>query len=121
MHIPWQSGVAYHNNSDILNSPANSRKLKIELAVTVYALCKGNLQPGPLSIMVYECVRSLYAHIGVRDCPNVNAVARQLAGGNEAHEQQLTTYYAARCVDPAFNTSVLNLIMILKQQCRPSK
>ena len=56
---------------------------------------------GPLSIMVYECVHSLYAHIGVRDFPNVNAVARQFAGGNAAHEQQLTTY-AARCVDPAF-------------------
>ena len=41
------------------------------------------------------------ATIGVRDFPNVNAVARQLAGGNAAHEQQLTTY-AARCVDPAF-------------------
>ena len=44
---------------------------------------------GPLSLSAYECVRSLYAHITVRDFKNTNAVARQLAGGNLRHEQQL--------------------------------
>lgn len=93
--------------TDILNSPANSRKLKIELAATVDAMhpfvrVTYNLEgDGPLSLTAHECVRSLYAHIGVRDFPNVNAVARQLAGGNIAHERQLATY-AATCVDPAF-------------------
>ena len=84
--------------TDILNSSANSRKLKIELAVTVDAMdpfvraiykLEGD---GPLSITAYECVRSLYAHISVRNFRNVNAVARQLAGGNRMHEQQLVTY-----------------------------
>lgn len=91
--------------TDILNNPANSRKLKIELAVTAmdpFVRATYNLEgDGPLSITAYECVHSLYAHIGVRDFLNVNAVARQLAGGNSTHEQQLATY-AARCVDPAF-------------------
>ena len=76
--------------TDILNSSANSRKLKIELAVTVDAMdpfvratykLEGD---GPLSITAYECVCSLYAHISVRNFRNVNAVARQLAGGNNA-------------------------------------
>ena len=93
---------------DILNSSANCRKLKIELAVTVdvmdpFVKTTYNLKgDGPLSITAYECVRSLYAHVGVRDFPNVNAVARQLAGGNGTHEQQLATY-ASGCVDPAFD------------------
>ena len=93
---------------DILNNPANSRKLKIELAVTVDSMdpfvratyyLEGD---GPLSLSAYECVRSLYAHIGVRDFKNTNAVARQLAGGNLQHEQQLQAY-ASGCVDPAFD------------------
>ena len=46
-------------------------------------------------------MRSLYAHISVRDFRNANAVARQLAGGNRTHEQQLLTY-ASGCVDPGF-------------------
>ena len=46
---------------------------------------------GRLSITAYECVRSFYEHISVRDFPNVNAVARQLACGNGTHEQQLAT------------------------------
>ena len=93
---------------DILNNPANSRKLKIELAVTVDSMdpfvratyyLEGD---GPLSLSAYECVQSLYAHIGVRDFKNTNAVARQLAGGNLQHEQQLQAY-ASGCVDPAFD------------------
>ena len=76
--------------TDILNSSANSRKLKIELAVTVDAMdpfvratykLEGD---GPLSITAYECVCSLYAHTSVRNFHNVNAVARQLAGGYNA-------------------------------------
>ena len=47
-------------------------------------------------------MRSLYAHIGVRDFKNTNAVARQLAGGNLQHEQQLQAY-ASGCADPAFD------------------
>lgn len=83
---------------DILNNPANCRKLKIELAVRVDSMdpfvratyyLEGD---GPLSLSAYECVRSLYAHISLRDFKNTNAVARQLAGGNLQHEQQLQAY-----------------------------
>ena len=93
--------------TNILNSSSNSQKLKIELAVTVDAMdpfvratykLEGD---GSLSITAYVCVRSLYAHISVRNFRNINAVARQLAGGNRMLEQQLVTY-ASRCVDPAF-------------------
>ena len=93
---------------DIINNPAKSRKLKIELAVTVDSMdpfikatycLEGD---GPLSLSAYECVRSLYAHIGIREFSNTNAVARQLAGGNLVHEQQLRTY-ASGCVDSAFD------------------
>lgn len=93
--------------TNILNNAANSRKLKIELALTVDAMLpfvkatyylEGD---GPLSLTAYECVRSLYAHISVRDFPNVKATARHLAAGNSTHEQQLLTY-ALGCVDPAF-------------------
>ena len=93
--------------TNILNSSSNSQKLKIELAVTLDAMdpfvratykLEGD---GPLSITAYECVRSLYTHISVRNFRNVNAVARQLAGGNRMLEKQLVTY-ASRCVDPAF-------------------
>ena len=58
--------------TNILNSPANSRKLKIELAVTVDAMdpfvrATYKLEDdGPLSITAYECVRSLYPHISMR-------------------------------------------------------
>ena len=41
------------------------------------------------------------SHISVRNFRNVNAVARQLTGGNRMHEQQLVTY-ASGCVDRAF-------------------
>ena len=83
--------------TDILNSPANSRKLKIELAVIVdvmdpFVRATYNLEGDrPLSITAYGCVHSFYEHISVRHFPNVNAVARQLACGNGMHEQQLAT------------------------------
>ena len=93
--------------TDILNNAANSRKLKIELAVTVdlmhpFVRAIYNLESdGLLSLTAYECVCSLYAHVGVRDFPTVNTVARDLAGINRMHEHQLLTY-ASGCVDPAF-------------------
>ena len=54
--------------TDIFNNTANSRKLKLELALTVDATLPfvkaiyylwGD---GPLPLTAYECVRSLYAH-----------------------------------------------------------
>ena len=90
---------------DILNNPANCRKLKIELAfVRATYYLKGD---GPLSLSAYECVRSLYAHIAVRYFKSTNAVATQLAEGNLWHEQQLQAYTSG-CVDPYFHAKFNN-------------
>ena len=102
---PEMPGTTTAKMKDILNNPANSRKLKIELVVTVDPFIRATYYlegDGPLSLSAYECVRSLYAHIGVRDFKNTNAIARQLAGGNLQHEQQLQAY-ASRYVDSAFD------------------
>ena len=51
--------------------------------------------------MAYECVCSLYANIATEYYPNVSAVAKHLANGDRAHEQQLTDF-AKVCVEPAY-------------------
>ena len=92
---------------NILNNPATSRKLKVELAVTVDAMSifvrtTYNLEgDGPLALVAYTSIRSLYAHIASLHFPNATAVAKQLAGGSSSHEQQLNAY-ARACIDPAY-------------------
>ena len=56
---------------------------------------------GPLALVAYTFIRSLYAHIASLYFPNVTAVAKQLAGGSSSHEQQLNAY-ATACIDPAY-------------------
>ena len=90
--------------TEILNNPGMRHKFKVELAVTVDAMAAFvkatyNLErDGPLALMAYECVRSLYANITT---PNVSAVAKHPANGDRAHEQQLTDY-AKVGVEPAY-------------------
>ena len=93
--------------TEILNNPGTCRKFKIELAVTVHAMAafvkatyilEGD---GPLALMAYECVRSLYAHIAT-EYFIVSAVAKHLANGDRAHEQHLSDY-ARGCVELAYS------------------
>ena len=99
--------VTVSKMTTILNNPATRRKLKVELAVTVDAMklfvqTTYNLEgAGPLALVTYQSIRSLYAHIDSLHFPNVTAVAEQLAGGSCMHEQQLNAY-ARTCIDPAY-------------------
>ena len=118
LHDAFGDAITFLNNEDlskvtitkltnILNNPATCRKLKVELAVTIDAMdifvrTTYNLEgDGPLALSAYTLIRSLYAHITSSHFPNATAIAKQLAGGNSSHEQQLNTY-ARACIDPAF-------------------
>jgi len=92
---------------EILNDSVKSRKLKMELAITIdsmepfakatYAL-EGD---GALALVTYERVSMLYSVISTEHYPNVNAMAKQLTTGDAACEQQLVRY-AKACVQPAY-------------------
>ena len=56
---------------------------------------------GPLSLIAYERIQSLYAHIAAYHFPRVTAVIAKLANGDSSCEQQLTMYSKA-CVQPAY-------------------
>ena len=93
--------------TNILNNPATSHVLKVELAVTVDAMkifvqTTYNLEgDGPLALVAYMSIRSLYAHVTSSHFPNVTALTKQLARGNSSLEQQLNAY-ARGCIDPAY-------------------
>ena len=93
---------------EILRDPANCRKLKMEIAITVDAMepfvkatytLEGD---GALALVAYERVSMLYSVISTEHYPNVKAVAKQLSGGDPAREQQLMMY-AKSCVEPAYD------------------
>ena len=92
---------------EILHDPAKSRKLQMELAVTIDAM-----QPfvkvtyilegdGPLALVAYERLMTLFQTISAEHYPNVAAVAKKLANGDPRHEQQLVAY-AKSCVSSAY-------------------
>lgn len=93
---------------DVLNDPSQCRKLKMELAMTVdamepfvkatYALESDRV----LSLVTYERISALHCHILASHHPNVTAVAKHLANGNNTNEQMLVNY-AKNCVKPAYN------------------
>ena len=56
---------------------------------------------GALALVTYERVSMLYSVISTEHYPNVNAMAKQLATGDAAREQQLVRY-AKACVQPAY-------------------
>ena len=79
----------------------------MELAVTIDAmdpfvratyLLEGD---GPLALVAYEHLMTLFQAINSEHYPNVFAVARRLANGDIRHEQQLVTY-AKSCVPLAY-------------------
>ena len=92
---------------EILQDPPKSRKLQIELAITMDAmdpfvratyLLEGD---GPLALSTYERLMTLVQAMNTEHYPNVAAVARKLANGDPRHEQQLITY-AKSCVSAAY-------------------
>ena len=92
----------------ILEDAPKTRKLKMELAVTVdcmepFVKATYNLEgDGFLALEVYERLSALYIAITSKHMPNVKAMAKAEAGGNSLREQQLLDY-AEVCVTPAYN------------------
>ena len=85
----------------VLNDPAKTRKLKIEIATTVDAMepfvkttykLEGD---GPLSLEAYQQLSILFASVSTQHYPNVAAVAKAEANRNASHEQQLLDYSKA--------------------------
>ena len=56
---------------------------------------------GPLALVAYMSIHSLYAHITSLHFSKVTALTKQLASGNSSLEQQLNAY-AKGCIDPAY-------------------
>ena len=92
---------------DILHDTAKCRKLKMELAITVDAMepfvkatyvLEGD---GPLALVAYERLSTLFSVISTEYYPNVTVVAKELSGGDPVREQQLVAY-AKTCVQPAY-------------------
>ena len=93
---------------EILSDPAKARKLRIEIAVTVDAMepfVKATYKlegDGALSLVAYDQLSMLYAQVSTQYYPNVVAMAKEVAHGNTAHEQQLKLY-AEVCAQPAYD------------------
>ena len=92
----------------VLDDPAKTRKLKIEIATTVDAMepfvkvtykLEGD---GALSLVAYQQLSMLYASVSDQYYPNVVAVVKAEAKGNATHEQQLINYSKA-CAQPAYD------------------
>ena len=92
----------------VLDDPAKSRKLKIEIVTTVdvmepFVKATYKLEgDGPLSLEAYQQLSILFASVSTQHYPNVAAVAKAEANGNVSHEQQLLDYSKA-CVQPAYD------------------
>ena len=97
----------------ILEDALKTRKLKMELAVTVdcmelFVKATYNLEgDGFLALEVYERLSALYIAITSKHIPNVKATAKAEAGGNSLREQQLLDY-AEVCVTPAYDYLACN-------------
>ena len=93
----------------VLDDPAKTRKLKIEIATTVDAMepfVKATYKlegDGPLSLEAYQQHSILLAFVSTQHYPN----------GNASHEQQLLDYSKA-CVQPAYDYFYLKFNNVLK-------
>lgn len=80
---------------EIISDAASSRKLQMELAITIDAgenFVKSTYRlegDGALAFIAYEEISKLRAAISIAHYPNVDAVAKKLAGGRPT-QQQLT-------------------------------
>ena len=92
----------------VLDDPAKTRKLKIDIATTVdimepFVKATYKLEgDGPLSLEAYQQLSVLFASVSTQHYPNVAAVVNAEANGNASHEQQLLDYSKA-CVQPAYD------------------
>ena len=90
----------------VLNDPAKSVLVKVELATLVdfghqFVSTTYNLEgDGPLVFMCYKSISALTAALNIANYPNLNAVSRELSCGNTVTDQQLIAYGKA-CVNPA--------------------
>ena len=92
---------------DLFNSPADAADLQLELAalidggvhfVTATYVLEGD---GPLVFSCYEHLSAIVNAITIGSFPNVEAIARQRAGGNTRLFNQLITQ-AKECIIPGF-------------------
>ena len=87
----------------VLDNPAKTRKLKIEITTTVDAMetfVKATYMlegDGPLNLEAYQQLSILFASMSIQHYPIVAAVAKAEGNGNASHEQQLLDYSKA-CV-----------------------
>ncbi len=92
---------------EILRDPAQSRKRKMELAITIDAMkpfVKTTYvleDDGPLALVAYERLMTLFQDIATEHYPKFTAVAKNLSSGDSVREHQLVAY-AKACVVPAF-------------------
>jgi len=99
----------------VLDDPAKTRKLKIEIATTVDAMepfkatykLEGDV---PLSLEAYQQLSIIFASVSTQHYPNVAAVVKAEANGNASHELQLLDYCMCTACIQLF---LLNLTMIL--------
>ncbi len=91
---------------DILNDPPKSRKLQMELAITVdfgepFVKATYRLEgDGSLAFSAYEEIVKLQATISAQNFPNATAVANKLSSNRPTQKQQLINY-ATECIEPA--------------------
>ena len=103
----------------VLNDPAKTRNLKIEIATTVDAMelfVKATYKlesDSALSLVAYQQLNILYASVSNQHYPNVVAVVKAEVKGNATHEQQLINYSIA-CVQPAYDNFYLKFNNDLK-------
>ena len=93
---------------DVLNDPPKSRKLQMELAITVdfgepfvkatYIL-EGDID-GPLALSAYEEIVKLHATISTQHFLNTTAIASKLSSNRPTQKQQLINF-ATDCIKPA--------------------
>ena len=103
----------------VLDDPAKTRKLKIEIATTVDAMepfVKATYQlegDCPLSLEAYQQLSTLFASVSTQHYPNVAAVAKAEANRNASHVQQLLDCSKA-CIQPAYDYFYLKFNIDLK-------
>ena len=103
--FPWATSTKF---LQVLDDQVKTRKLKIEIAITVDAMepfVKATYKlegDGALSLVAYQQLSMLYASVSTQHHPNVVAVAKAEAKGNARHKQQLIAYSKA-CVQSAYN------------------
>ena len=102
------SGANVKEIQEIISDQPTSRKLKMEMAITIDGMepfVKPDISWREMGLLRYMLMNALvhcFQPYPTRHFPNVTSVARQLANANPSHENQLVTY-ADSCILPAYS------------------